>query len=52
LVTRQQVEEVHASGEKIMVWTVNRSEDIERLMEWGVDGIVSDETKLLGEFRN
>jgi glycerophosphoryl diester phosphodiesterase len=52
LVTRQLVEEVHASGEKIMVWTVNRTEDIQRLMEWGVDGIVSDETKLLGEFRN
>jgi len=52
LVNRQLVEEAHASGEKIMVWTVNRADDVQRLIEWGVDGIVSDETKLLGGFRN
>lgn len=52
LVTRQLVEEAHASGEKIMVWTVNRADDVERLIEWGVDGIVSDETKLFGGFRD
>jgi len=48
LVSRELVEEVHGSGEKIMVWTVNRAEDIQRFVEWGVDAIVSDETELLG----
>lgn len=52
LVTRQMVEEAHGSGEKIMVWTVNRADDIERMIEWGVDAIISDETELLGGFRN
>lgn len=52
LVSRQVVEQVHASGEKIMVWTVNRGDDIQRLVEWGVDGIISDETEALGGFRD
>ena len=51
LVSREMVEEVHGSGEKVMVWTVNRAEDIQRLVEWGVDGIISDETGMLGKFR-
>jgi glycerophosphoryl diester phosphodiesterase len=47
LVDQALIEEVHASGKKIMVWTVNRAEDIRRFAEWGVDAIISDETELL-----
>jgi len=50
LVNRELVEEVHGSGEKMMVWTVNRTDDIQRMVAWGVDAIVSDETEVLGRF--
>ena len=29
-------------GLKVVVWTVNKPEDIERLLDWGVDGIITD----------
>lgn len=47
LVTRQLVSEIHAAGKKIMVWTVNRSSTMLRFSQWGVDGIISDKTRLL-----
>jgi len=47
LVDQKLVEEVHASGQKIMVWTVNRETDMHRLAGWGVEAIISDETELL-----
>jgi len=47
LVDKQVIEEVHASGQKVMVWTANRAVDISRLAGWGVDAIISDETELL-----
>ena len=27
---------------KVVVWTVNKPEDIERMLDWGVDGIITD----------
>ena len=47
LVTATLVDEVHAAGKKIMVWTVNRAEQIEMLARAGVDAIISDDTELL-----
>lgn len=35
------------AGKKILVWTVNRREDMLRLKSWEVDGLISDETTLL-----
>ena len=32
----------HRAGLAVQVWTVDRAEDIRRLLEWGVDGIISD----------
>jgi glycerophosphoryl diester phosphodiesterase len=52
LANPQLVEQVHASGEKIMVWTVNRTEQVRQLLGWGVDAIISDETEMLARFRN
>jgi glycerophosphoryl diester phosphodiesterase len=31
------------------VWTVNESADMERLLDWGVDGIMSDWPEVLAE---
>jgi glycerophosphoryl diester phosphodiesterase len=41
------VEQVHAAGKKIMVWTVNRVEQMREFAACGVDAIISDETELL-----
>jgi glycerophosphoryl diester phosphodiesterase len=41
------VNEVHAAGLNVFVWTVNRKELMLELSEWGVDAVISDETELL-----
>ena len=47
MVSRLLVEEIHAGGRKVLVWTVNNERQMRRLAEWGVDGIISDDTALL-----
>ena len=41
--TAQTVQRVHRLNRKINVWTANAEEDIRRLMNWGVDGIITDD---------
>ncbi|MBY0496728.1 MAG: glycerophosphodiester phosphodiesterase [Cyanobacteria bacterium] len=36
------VRQVHKQGQVMQVWVVNERDDIRRLLEWGVDGIISD----------
>lgn len=36
------VRQVHKQGQVMQVWVVNERHDIERLLDWGVDGIISD----------
>jgi glycerophosphoryl diester phosphodiesterase len=45
--TRGQVKEAQALGLKVVVWTVNTPADMRRMIEWGVDGIISDRPDLL-----
>lgn len=47
LVSRELVDDVHAAGRKILVWTVNQEREMLQFAQWGVDGIVSDDTRLL-----
>lgn len=47
LVSRFLVDELHAAALKVLVWTVNREEDMGRFAALGVDGIISDNTALL-----
>jgi len=47
LVTRALVEEAHNAGSKLLAWTVNDGKAMLLLANWGVDGIISDDTKLL-----
>ena len=47
LVNRLLVEEIHAGGRKVFVWTVNDERPMRHLADWDVDGIISDDTALL-----
>jgi glycerophosphoryl diester phosphodiesterase len=48
LVSRELIDDVHAAGKQIFVWTVNRERQMLRLAEMGVDALISDNTELLG----
>lgn len=47
LVSRERVREWHGAGKKVITWTVNKAEEMRRMAEFGVDGIVSDDPVLL-----
>lgn len=47
LVSQALIREAHGQGRKVLCWTVNRADDMLRLQDWEVDGIISDDTKLL-----
>jgi glycerophosphoryl diester phosphodiesterase len=36
------VKEAHGLGLQVLPWTVNEPPDMERLIDWGVDGIITD----------
>lgn len=46
---RRFVDAAHASGAQVHAWTVNERTDMERLLDMGVDGIVTDRPDLLNE---
>jgi glycerophosphoryl diester phosphodiesterase len=47
LVTQQLVKKCHSKGMQIIPWTVNDTSTMKRLIDWGVDGIISDYPNLL-----
>jgi len=42
IVTQKFVKALHTRGLKVHVWTVNVESDMQRLLDWGVDGLVTD----------
>ena len=40
--SKQKLDEARRLGMRVVVWTVNEPADIARMIEWGVDGIISD----------
>jgi len=49
LLSPKLVERIHEQGKTLVTWTVNNRERMLRVAELGVDGIISDDTKLLVE---
>jgi glycerophosphoryl diester phosphodiesterase len=47
LVDAELIRKVKGAGKKVVVWTVNDAIAMQQFAEWGVDGIISDDTKLL-----
>ena len=45
-VTARQVQRVHKLKRKINAWVVNKEDDLQRLFNWGVDGILTDDPQL------
>jgi len=42
LMTRDLVREIRSAGIDVFTWTVNESDDIRRMLDWGVSGVISD----------
>ena len=43
------VKEAHALGLRVIPWTVNKTEDMARLIDWGVDGLITDRPDFMRE---
>lgn len=42
LLTKKKIEELHQKGLKVFTWTVNDTETMQKLENWGVDSIITD----------
>jgi glycerophosphoryl diester phosphodiesterase len=42
IVSPRFIRDAHAAGLKVQVWTVDEDSDMRRLLEWGVDGLISN----------
>jgi glycerophosphoryl diester phosphodiesterase len=45
--SEDQVKEAHALGLQVIPWTVNKTSDMARLIDWGVDGLITDRPDFL-----
>ena len=42
IITKEFIEAAHERNLKVHVWTINQPEDMKRLLDLGVDGIMTD----------
>ncbi len=47
VITRGLIGDAHRWGVPVLAWTINRPDNMRRLIEWGIDGIVTDHIDLL-----
>jgi glycerophosphoryl diester phosphodiesterase len=48
-IDRRLVDAVHRAGAHVHVWTVNEADEMQRLLDLGVDGIITDRPDVLNE---
>ena len=46
VVTPEFIARAHGAGVSVLVWTVNQADDMRRLLDWGVDGLITDRPDL------
>jgi glycerophosphodiester phosphodiesterase len=49
LLTRSRIRAIHQAGYRVHVWTIDVPDEMHTLIDWGVDGIVTDRPDLLRE---
>lgn len=49
LVTPRFLRAAHQRGIHVQVWTVNDTDHMQRLLDWGVDGLMTDRPSLLND---
>lgn len=49
VVDRAFVDAAHAAGKHVHVWTINEADEMHRLLDLGVDGLVTDRPDILGD---
>ena len=49
IVSPRLISDLHGAGVLVHVWTVNETADMERLLDWGVDGLVTDRPDRLAQ---
>lgn len=49
-VTREIVNELHLRGKEIHVWTVNQTKNLEKMLQLGVDNIITDEPERIFDY--
>ncbi len=47
IITRSLINDAHRRGIPVLAWTINRPDNMRRLIEWDIDGIVTDHVDLL-----
>lgn len=47
IVSRRFIDDAHRAGLQVQVWTVNTEVDARRLLDWGVDALITDRPDLL-----
>lgn len=50
-ITQQQIYYVHRLNKRIHTWTVDKEEDMRRLLKWGVDAIITNDPQLAVKVR-
>jgi glycerophosphoryl diester phosphodiesterase len=47
ILTRDQVDRLHAAGLKVFPWTINTREEAQRILSLGVDGLICNELRVM-----
>jgi glycerophosphoryl diester phosphodiesterase len=47
VLTRGQVDMLHAAGLKVFPWTINTREEAEKILALGVDGLICNELRVM-----